>query len=141
MSRKVLAAVKGVILDKDNNFLIIKQQINSRNYTWDIPGGKIEYGENPYKTLIREVKEEVFLDIEIEKPLGMWWFINEKLNSQIVCNTFLCNLRSNNQLIDLTKNPASENLTEFKWVSKKEFLSEEYRANKTLKSLISKIFL
>ncbi|MGJ1387534.1 (deoxy)nucleoside triphosphate pyrophosphohydrolase [Sphingobacterium spiritivorum] len=38
---------------------------------WEFPGGKIEAGESKKDCLIREIKEELHLDIEVNEPLQM----------------------------------------------------------------------
>ncbi len=39
---------------------------------WNLPGGRIEQGELPTEAVIREVKEETGLEIEIERLLGVY---------------------------------------------------------------------
>jgi len=61
-SQKVTAA----ILRKDGKILIAKRQIGDAfEGKWEFPGGKIEEGETPEEALIREVKEE--LDINLKE--------------------------------------------------------------------------
>lgn len=138
---QVKAAVKAIITNQENKFLAIKQIVGDL-IIWDLPGGKVEYGENPYDTLIREVKEETYLDIEIQNIIGLWWFFRTKLdNNQVVCTTFLCSMKNSND-VDLTKNPADENISEFKWVTKEEFLTAAYPvSDESLKTLINKLTL
>lgn len=138
---KVHAAVKAVITNNENKLLAIKQIIGDF-IVWDLPGGKVEHGENPYETLIREVKEETYLDVTIKKIVGIWWFFRTKLdNHQVVCTTFLCSIDNSNN-VDLTKNPADENISEFKWVTKEEFLTAAYPvSNESLKQLIKDLEL
>lgn len=117
--QKVFAAVKAIII-KDNKFLIIKEIINNKPI-WDLPGGKIEYGETPYDTLRREIKEEIGLEIKKYQLCGLYWFFKVADKKQVICSTFLCKPKNNK--VDLSKNPAKdENILEYKWVSKKEFL-------------------
>ena len=131
---QVFPAVKAVIQDGDK-YLLLKQKVLDK-YIYDLPGGKVDFGESPYDTLHREVKEETDLEVEIIKPLGMWWFFRSKDGNQIVCNTFLCKPLHHN--VDLGKNPIkTELIEEFLWVTREEIL--EKIDNDSLKDLISKI--
>ncbi len=131
------SAVKAVIQNQ-NRFLVISQ-LAGRQEFWDIPGGRIQYGESPYDALCREVKEETGLDIEILRPLGVWWFFRADDKDQVICHTFLC--RAMHISIDLTKNPDSnEKIGESRWVTKAEFLSDKYPvSHQSLKDTISGI--
>ena len=57
--------VTAAIIEKDNKFLITQRLENAHNgLRWEFPGGKINFGEDPYSCLEREIREE--LDIEIK---------------------------------------------------------------------------
>lgn len=133
---QVFAAVKALIV-KEGKILVLKQTIDD-TFVWDLPGGKVDFGENPYNTLLREVKEETDLDITVVKPLGMWWFFRKKDGNQVICNTFLCT--PNNEAIDLTRNPMQENITEFVWVTPEQFLQDKMSMdNQNLDNIIKAI--
>ncbi|MCK4744468.1 NUDIX hydrolase [Candidatus Parcubacteria bacterium] len=130
---KLHPAIKAII-QQDEKFLVIKQEFFGKT-VWDLPGGKVDYGESPYETLTREVMEEIHLSVKIIKPLGLFWFFRCD-DDQVVCMTFLCT--ANNYDIDLTKNPADENIVEYRWVTKNEFLSDEYKvAHNSIKKLFT----
>lgn len=116
----VWSAVKALIKNGDK-FLIVKQVAKDQE-VWDLPGGRIKYGESPQEALIREVKEEINFDIKIIKPLGLWWFFRYlKDNDQVICYTFIC-LAENEESVDLTRNDQQdEEIADFKWVTKEEF--------------------
>ena len=48
-------AVKAVCFDKDKKLLLLKDFKGE----WDMPGGRVNYGENLAEALIRECKEEL----------------------------------------------------------------------------------
>jgi ADP-ribose pyrophosphatase YjhB (NUDIX family) len=57
-----------VIFDQDENILLVKTTYQ-RVYPWGLPGGSLEYGEHPEDAVVREVREETGLNIDIEKLL------------------------------------------------------------------------
>mgnify|MGYP004623639545 FL=1 len=53
----------GLILNEDN-IVLIKKVGGPYNGKYDLPGGTIEWGETPEETLVRELKEEVGIDVK-----------------------------------------------------------------------------
>ena len=58
---KVLASSKALIYH-NGKYLIVKESLHRGENVWDLPGGKIEYGENPEETVMREVKAIVRIE-------------------------------------------------------------------------------
>lgn len=106
-------AAKAFIV-KDNKLLLLKRRPNDvhKPGAWDIPGGRLEQGEDPFTGLQRETKEETGLDIEIIKPLDIHYFVRDD-GQQITLLIFLCSLRSHDVKL-------SQEHTEYKWVDLKE---------------------
>lgn len=132
---KIYTAAKAIISNDKNEFLILKQKIGEHEI-WDLPGGRIEFGETPQETLMREVKEEVGLDVTIQDLKGVWWFYRTKSdNAQVICITWACSPKKFE--VDIHNNPAIENITEYKWVSKEEFMKDAYIvSNESLKKCL-----
>ncbi|MCU0953026.1 MAG: 8-oxo-dGTP diphosphatase MutT [Hyphomicrobium sp.] len=62
--RPVLIVVAAALIDVDNRVLISERpQGKSLAGLWEFPGGKLAPGETPEEALVRELKEE--LDIEV----------------------------------------------------------------------------
>ena len=66
MSDKDLVTVSAlVLLDQDKRILISERPKGKfMQGFWEFPGGKLEKGENPEICLIREIKEEIGVDLE-----------------------------------------------------------------------------
>lgn len=61
---KVVAAV----IEKDGRFLLCKRGPGGNcPFLWEFPGGKIEEGETPFDAIIREIREELSVEIEPEE--------------------------------------------------------------------------
>jgi len=76
--KKILIWVGAFVEDENGKFLFLKRGKNSSwgADQWQLPGGKMEWGEKPIETLKREFKEELkndslyeieFIDINIAK--------------------------------------------------------------------------
>lgn len=57
MKRHTHLGVYGIII-KDNEVLLIQKARGPHTGKWDLPGGSIEFGEEPYEALKREIEEE-----------------------------------------------------------------------------------
>lgn len=89
MEKKVRKAVRCYLI-KDNKVLVIKyKQGNRKKGYYDIPGGRIEEGEVPKQTAIREMKEETGIDIKNIKYKGM--MIIEYPDRKYIFDTFISN--------------------------------------------------
>jgi 8-oxo-dGTP diphosphatase len=111
----VFAAVKAVVQDGDR-FLLLKQDVGGETF-WDLPGGRVDFGESPYAALARELQEEVSLDVTIGRPLGLWWFFRKTDGHQVVCSTFLCT--ASDPSVRLAAAPlSSETIAEYVWITK-----------------------
>jgi 8-oxo-dGTP diphosphatase len=60
MNRYTHIGVYGLLM-RDNNVLLIKKSRGPHTGNWDLPGGTIEFGEEPFATLKREFLEETGL--------------------------------------------------------------------------------
>ena len=108
---KFRIAVKSFIINSENKLLLIKRRSNDvhKPGQWDIPGGRLELGENPFLGLKRETKEETNLDIDIVSPLHVQHFTRDD-GQKITMLIFFCRPKN----IDLR---LSEEHTEHSWVN------------------------
>lgn len=61
-----------VVLNDEGKILLIKGPLRG----WEFPGGIIELGESIQEGIIREVKEESGIDIEVTKFCGIYQNLN-----------------------------------------------------------------
>lgn len=114
-------AVKAFIIN-DGKLLILKRVENDiqKPGIWEIPGGRIDIRENMISGLMREVKEEAGLDIEVNREISIRNFVRDD-KQKIEMHIFLCNA------VNDCKIRLSEEHSSFEWVEIercKEKLSE-----------------
>lgn len=61
----------GAVIVHEGKLLLVKRGVEPAKGRWTIPGGAVELGEGIRDALIREVKEECGLDVEIERLLDV----------------------------------------------------------------------
>ncbi len=118
-------AVKAVITNSTGKILIMKRSGISGHASgeWDIPGGRIDPGEDPFTALKRECIEEAGLGVEIGKPLGVNYFTRDD-GQIIVMIIFACTAQLHDVVI-------SEEHSEYQW-------TDITKAKKMLRSELAK---
>jgi len=71
-----------VIFDQDQKILLEKLTYQAI-HPWGLPGGNLNYGEEPEAAVVREVKEETGLDVEVRKLL-----MSKNANSRNILGLF-----------------------------------------------------
>lgn len=69
MSDTVHVAVAVIVNEKNKVCISLRHKASHQGGLWEFPGGKIESDETDEKALIREIKEELNLDIKQSRPL------------------------------------------------------------------------
>ena len=64
---KFNAGVSALVFDEQGRVLLFKHTY--RKYEWGIPGGALEYGEQPIEAVVREFQEETGIQIEVIRLL------------------------------------------------------------------------
>lgn len=65
-----MRVVAALIKNPSGKYLIGKRLKGTRKGRWEFPGGKVKPGESEKETLIRELREELGLEVKIERKLG-----------------------------------------------------------------------
>ena len=87
MDKPIRKAVRCYLI-KDNEVVVTKyKKGNKKEGYYDIPGGKIEEGETPKQTAIREMKEETGIEIQNLKYKGIMTI--EYLDRMFIFDTFI----------------------------------------------------
>lgn len=69
MKKKQIRVTCGVI-EKDEKFLIVQRGENTQHaLKWEFPGGKIDPGETEEECMIRELQEELAIEVEVLQRL------------------------------------------------------------------------
>jgi 8-oxo-dGTP diphosphatase len=84
--KEITPSIK-VIIKKGNKILLIKTLEGG----YDIPGGRVEYGESNEKTLNRELKEELGITVNTQKLklFHSWNYVSKSKNRHYVYVVYL----------------------------------------------------
>ena len=65
----VLPVVAGVVIEKDNKYLLVQEKKKSAYGLWNFPSGRVNTGETLEETAVREAKEEVGYQVKLIKKI------------------------------------------------------------------------
>ena len=64
-----------ILLNEQGDILLLHRNTDKYNH-WEVPGGKVESGESASDAAIRELREELGVDVEIIRELGAASFVD-----------------------------------------------------------------
>lgn len=128
--------VLGGVVVKDGKILILQRHKDEDVYPnmWELPSGKREFLEPSEDSLIREVKEESGLDVEIMMPISVFDYQIEK-SEEIRDSTqinFLVKPINNQEVV------LSEEHQAFVWISQNEI--SKFGVTEATEKVIRKAF-
>lgn len=114
-------ATKAIIFNtKLKKYLVLKksdlEDINPN--TFDMPGGRIRFGEKLEEAVVREAKEETGLDVKMGEVFNAWTFVKQEEEFQLTGIDFFC-------LTDEEEVKLSEEHSGFEWKSAEEIIDDE----------------
>ncbi|HKM00894.1 MAG TPA: (deoxy)nucleoside triphosphate pyrophosphohydrolase [Sedimentibacter sp.] len=112
---KTIKVVAAVIVDK-NKILTTQRGYGEFQGGWEFPGGKIEPGENPEQALIREIQEELEVQIEVGELIDTVEYDYPNFHLTMYC--YFCKIISGTLV--LTEHAAA------KWLEKDDLFHVEW---------------
>jgi len=132
----VQKVVLGGVVVKDGKVLILQRQKDEDIYPnmWELPSGKREESESSEAALLREVREESGLEVEIVAPVSTFEYRIEKPDEIQDCTqfNFLVKPVSSKEIV------LSDEHQAFAWVTPAEL--ERYDLTEATKGVIKKAF-
>ncbi|ATO57005.1 8-oxo-dGTP diphosphatase [Bartonella sp. 1-1C] len=87
----LLLVVACALLDHDNRVLLAQRpQGKSLAGLWEFPGGKIENGETPEESLIRELTEELSIHVEQDNLLPLTFASHNYETFHLLMPLYIC---------------------------------------------------
>jgi 8-oxo-dGTP diphosphatase len=114
----------GCVISNDEGSVLLLHRNTAKRRQWEIPGGKVEPGEDATKTAIREVREEVGIDVEIIRELGVRSFDEDGYT--MVYTWFLAKILNGEPGV---QEPATHDRCEYLDLARLEALREELSPN------------
>ncbi|MFW9922946.1 MAG: NUDIX domain-containing protein [Candidatus Thorarchaeota archaeon] len=95
-------AVDGILF-KDNKIILIRRGGRTFHGYWALPGGILEEGESVEQTLLREMKEELGVDVTPIEILGVYSDKNRDPREHTISVVFICEFQGSLQAGDDAK--------------------------------------
>jgi len=123
----------GALIFKDGRLLLVRRGAKPGQGRWSIPGGLVELGERVHDAVVREVKEECGLDIEVERLVDVFDSITRdekgRVQYQFVVINFLAKIKGGS-----LKN--ADDVLEARWVPLDEV--EKYNLTNSFRAFFKK---
>ncbi|MCK4761998.1 MAG: thiamine phosphate synthase [Candidatus Aminicenantes bacterium] len=77
-------ATAAVVINKQDEILLVKRNVDPQKGEWCLPGGFVEIDETPEQGCVRELREETGLDAETDRLVGVYLSLNPYYKSVLI---------------------------------------------------------
>ncbi|MBN1539578.1 MAG: (deoxy)nucleoside triphosphate pyrophosphohydrolase [Candidatus Thermoplasmatota archaeon] len=121
MRERPLLVTAALILRGDR--ILTAQRLSDSRFEpdkWEFPGGKVDFGEHPKRSLERELQEELGIDVEVGQlyELASHVYDQNGMRRHVVILFYLCRISSGE--------PAPLDCQDLRWVSREELTNYIY---------------
>lgn len=102
-------AVAGIV--EYGDMVLVGQKVKDGSLMsnlWHLPGGKVHPGEGVVDALVREIREESNLDIEVKQEMGEKIEPDGKVVRWYLCNALTDDIKAGSDLIDIKFVPRAD---------------------------------
>ncbi len=103
------------VITRDNKVLVIRDPREER-VIWEIPGGRLNLGEEPKAGLAREIEEELGVHCTIGEVVHIAQFIQGSEQKNALMIAYLATIPADAEI-----NPAENEICEVRWIDEAEF--------------------
>ena len=124
---KTIKLVAAIIIDNGKVFATQRGYGEFKD-GWEFPGGKIEEGETAREAIVREIREELDTEIQVEELLDTVEYDYPKFHLSMDC--FICTVKSGDLVLkehEAAKWLTKETLGSVEWLPADEGLIEKIR--------------
>ncbi|RST80926.1 8-oxo-dGTP diphosphatase MutT [Blautia sp. SG-772] len=124
---KTIKVVAAIIIDNGKVFATQRGYGEFKD-GWEFPGGKIEEGETAREAIVREIREELDTEIQVEELLDTVEYDYPKFHLSMDC--FICKVKSGDLVLkehEAAKWLTKETLGSVEWLPADEGLIEKIR--------------
>lgn len=129
----LIEAAGGIVQNSRSQLLFI-----FRNGKWDLPKGKMESGETPKESALREVEEECGIaNLKIVKPITTTFHTYNLKGKQILKSTYWFEMiGESDKLVPQNE----EGITEVKWLNKQQVNEALKNTYLSIREVVSKLY-
>ena len=132
MDNKTIFVFKGVLFDNQKRVLIDNRKeeiLNEANGKWEVPGGKIKFGETPEEAVKREILEETGYSVNVKNIIpfsnvAIWNYPD--FNQHTVVFYYECELDDNAH-----KEIKDKKINTYKWINTNELSNYNFLPGNT----------
>lgn len=117
---------KVLIKNDEDKFLVVKEREDREKDTagkWELPGGRLKYGEDQFEAGARELKEEVGIEVEPEDGRDV---VRIEVEDDSLVSCYIVYFPKFKGKASIRE---ESHLSEFKWVTPEKFIEMDWHSN------------